>query len=128
MARIVGARGETEIQVPDGDVVRLLYTNRALVDAERSLGQSIIGIAEGFTQNRSGLSEILVLLQAGMEAARHDAREGGRRVSERDAEKVMDAVGFAGVVGPVMEGVCEVLSFDPNSDDDADSDADDPNE
>lgn len=122
--RILGARGETAVEMPDGSEQRLLYTNRALIEAERALGKSVIGIAEGFTTGTSGMSETLVLLQVGMEAARHEAREGGRRISERDAERVMDAVGFTGVVGPVMEGVAEVLSYDPTADAEADPDED----
>ena len=113
--RILGARGEATIEMPDGTEQRLLYTNRALIEAERELGKSILGIAEGFTTGTSGMSETLVLLKVGMEAARHEAREGGRRISDNGAVRVMDLVGFAGVVGPVMEGVADVLSYEPAS-------------
>ncbi len=123
---ILGARGETTIEMPDGTEQRLLYTNRALIEAERTLGKSILGIAQGFTTGESGMSETLVLLKVGMEAARHEAREGGRRISENGALRVMSLVGFAGVVGPVMEGVAEVLGYEPASSEDELED-DDPN-
>ena len=119
-----GARGEYSIQTEAGEV-RLLYTNRALVDAELAMGKSVLAVSQGFVQGESGMTEMVHLLQAGMEAARHDAREGGRRVTVNDALRVMDEVGLAGVAAPVMEGVAAVLSYDPTNEEDQEED--DPN-
>lgn len=119
-----GARGERAIVTEAGEV-RVLYTNRALVEAERAMGKSVLSVAQGFADGESGITEVMHLLQAGMEAARHDARQGGRRVSPNDALRLMDEIGFAGIAAPVMEAVVEVLSYDP-----ADADEygdDDPN-
>ncbi len=108
----MGARGESTIQTETGEV-RVLFTNRALVAAEKAMGQSVLAVSQGFVGGESGITEMVHLLHAGMEAARHDAREGGRRVTVNDAIRIMDEVGLAGVAGPVMESVAAVLSYDP---------------
>jgi hypothetical protein len=117
---ITGARGEVTIQRNDGGDVRVLYTNRALANAEKMMRKSIVEVARGFAEGQSGISDIAYVLLAGMEAARVDARIGGKQYSMNDAFDVLDEVGFAGVAGPVMEAVSEVLSYsgavpaDPN--------------
>lgn len=107
-----GARGETTIYLPDGSEVTVLYTNRALAEAEQHLGRSIIGVAEGFANGTSGITEIAQTLRVGMEAARRDARSGGRTVTLQDAFDVLDQVGFPQVAAAVMTAVAEVLGYD----------------
>lgn len=109
----MAARGERTFQAAGRDVI-VLFTNRALAGAEKRLGKGIIGIANGFMAGESGMAEMAVLLQVGMEAARVDARAGGRPVSLDDAYAVMDEVGFAVVAVPVMEAVAAVLSYTPD--------------
>lgn len=115
----MGARGEGTIQAGDREVV-VLYTNRALAEAEQRMGKSVIGVAQGFAGGESGVLEIVYLLQAGMEAARRDARSGGRPIPLGDAYQVLDEAGFAAVAGVVMTAVAAVLSYgtgeaeDPN--------------
>ena len=105
-----GARGEATIQADDREI-EILFTNRALATAEKFLGKSIIGIAQGFADGESGITEIVKLLQVGMEAARRDARIGSRAVTLNDAFAVLDEVGFATVAEAVMNAVADVLSF-----------------
>lgn len=112
-----GARGETTIQA-DGREIRLLYTNRALAEAEKQVGRSVIGIAQGFADGTSGITEVAHLLRAGMEAARRDGGGGGRVVSLNDAYQVLDELGFSAVTVAVMEGVAAVLSYGAESEDD----------
>lgn len=107
-----GARGEATIQTDDGEVeVEVLFTNRALATAEKFLGKSIIGIAQGFSDGESGITEIVKLLQVGMEAARRDARIGGQAVTLNAAYDVLDKVGFASAAEAIMNAVADVLSF-----------------
>lgn len=105
-----GARGERSFSA-NGQTVTVLFTNRALAGAEKRLGKGIIGVAQGLVDGGSGLTEVAVLLQVGMEAARQDAKAGGRQVSLDDAYNVLDAAGFANVAGPVMEAVADVLGY-----------------
>jgi len=88
----MGARGEATIEA-DGREVRILFTNRALAEVEAQLGQSIIEVAKGLADGSCGITEAVHLLRAGMEAARRDAREGGRAISLVDAYPVLDDVG-----------------------------------
>lgn len=110
-----GARGEAELQA-GGRTVRLLYTNRALAEAEQAIGKSIIGMAQGFSEGTSGILELGHLLRAGMEAARRDARAGGRPVTLDEAYDVLDGVGFAGAAQAVFTAVAAVLSYDGGGD------------
>ena len=91
--------------------VRLLYTNRALAEAETQSGKSIVAITGGLSTGASGISEIAALLRAGMEAARREAGTGGRAVTINDAYEVMDEVGFEVITTTVMNAVAEVISY-----------------
>lgn len=118
---MTGARGEATICLEDREV-HLLYTNRALANAERMMGKSIVAVARGFSAGESGILDLGYILLAGMQAAKVDARIPGRQYSLDDAYEILDEVGFAGVAGPVMESVADVLSYsaddggaDPNA-------------
>lgn len=110
---MAGARGETVLQAGTREV-RLLYTNRALADAEASIGRSIIAVAQGFASGESalGVGELANLLRAGMEAARRDARAGGRAITLNEAFDVLDEAGFTSVAQAVFGSISEVLSYD----------------
>ena len=105
-----GARGESTIQAGDREV-RVLFTNRALGDAEHQLERSIISVSRGLQDGTSGIREIVTLLRVGMEAARRDARESGRSITIVDAYDVMEHAGFATVTEAVMMSVAAVLSY-----------------
>ncbi len=105
-----GARGEVTITLEAGEAT-LLFTNKALAQAEKSMGKSVIGLVNGFADGQAGIGDLAALMQAGMEAARRDARTGGRPVSLNDAYDVLDEVGFAAAATAVMEGVAAVLGY-----------------
>lgn len=119
-----GARGESTLNVGKREI-KLLYTNRALADAEKELGKGIVGILQGFRDGGAGINEIAVLLKTGMEAARRDGQWGGKRVQTTDAYDVLDQVGFAGVTAKVMEAVAAVISYDGEKEEQ--EEAEDPN-
>jgi hypothetical protein len=107
---MTGARGDVSIQ--DGDhEVRLLYTNRALANAEHALGKSVIAVAQAFGSGGCGIYDVAQLLLAGMEAARQEARATGRAHTLGDAYAVMDRAGFTQAANAVMEGIAAVLSY-----------------
>jgi hypothetical protein len=119
---MAGARGETTILV-DGREVSILFTNRALLTAENQLKRGILGVLQGFMDGTSGYTDLVTLLRVGMEAARVDARAGGKPVSNSDALDVLDAVGFTKVAGPVMEALSAVIGYSAE----AESGDEDPN-
>ena len=105
----MSARGEAVIQAGEREVA-ILFTNRALAEVEGTLKRSIIAVAQGIADGTSGITEAVHLLRTGMEAARRDAKEGGR-VSLPDAFSVLDEAGYSKVVLAVSEAIAEVLSY-----------------
>lgn len=105
-----GARGEATIEAGDREVA-VLYTNRALAEAEEQIGKSIIETSQGFAEGKIKVSDVAHLLRAGMEAARRDARTGGRPVSMPAVFEVLDEVGLVAVAEVVMIAVAEVLTY-----------------
>lgn len=120
----IGARNEAIIRA-GGQEYRLLFTNRALGEAERTAGVSILALISGFTDadNTSGINELAHLMRAGLEAARRDAREGGRPFTLNQAFDILDKAGFTPVLMVVLEAVSNVLGYDGAED----SEDDDPN-
>ena len=112
-----GARGEEYIQLSDGSELRILMTNRALIQVEDRMNGSIIEISQGFSEGSSGITEVVQLLRSGMDAARLDEHRGGRGISRQDALDVLDDVGFAGVAEAVMLAVGAVLSYKAGGED-----------
>lgn len=104
-----GARGERVIETEDGEV-RVLFTNRALANAETQLNRGVFEVLADL-QSGGRIGDVAVLLQAGMEAARRDAREGGKPVNLAQAYAVLDEVGYAAAVIAVVEAVAEVVGY-----------------
>jgi len=112
---LLGARKEAilEAKGAEGEVVetyQALYTTRALADAEARLGKSVGLAISGFATGKSGIREIAILLQAGMEANRRASKAGGNPVSFDDACDVLDVVGLtpaANVIGPAITAVLQ---------------------
>jgi hypothetical protein len=105
-----GARGEGIIQLDDREVA-ILFTNRALAQAEKAMGKSVLGVVGGLADGQAGVGDAAHLLQAGMEAARRDARAGGRPVTLDDAYEVMDQAGFSESITVVVSAVAAVISY-----------------
>lgn len=117
-------RGQATITVEDSEN-GILFNNRALAQAEKLMGKSVIGVADGFSKGTTGINDIAMLLQAGLEAYRRENRLKGRGVTSRDAFDLMDRAGFTACATAVMSAVAEALGYDPN---DADSEEEeDPN-
>jgi hypothetical protein len=113
----VGARGDGIIQVEDGDGAlgtaeyRILFTNRAIAEAESSTGKGIIGLLQGFQTGGTGIGDVAHLLAAGLEAARRDAHAGGKPFTLAEAYQIMDQVGFAEVTRVTVEAISAVMSY-----------------
>ena len=109
----MSARGEGVIQAGDREV-QVLFTNRALAEAEDAMGKGIIGVADGFSSGQTGIRDVAYLLRAGMEAARREARDGRRPITMVDAYAVLDDAGFSAVTMVVMTAVADVLGYSAN--------------
>lgn len=107
-----GARGEATILTGDREI-HLLFTNRALAEAEGQMGKSVIAVVQGYSDGTSGITETAHLLRAGMEAARKDAGAGGSMVTIVRAFEVLDEVGLTIALTAVCEAVAAVLGYKP---------------
>lgn len=115
----MGARGEGRIRLDDRTEQEVIFTNRAIADAEQAMGRGILGVLQGFQDGSSGITEAAHLLRAGMEASRRDGRGGGKPTTMADAYAVLDQAGFAAVMTVLAEAVSAVLTYgsgdaDPN--------------
>ena len=112
---MTGARGESIIR--NGEIeYRVLLTNRALADAEIAIGKSTFVLARGFISGATGIGDTAQLLAVGLEAARRDAKAGGRTHTLVDAYRIMDEVGFTTAARAVMEAVGAILKFSGDED------------
>lgn len=110
----MGARGERVILAGEKEI-RILFTNRALADAEEMMGKSVFGVARGLATGQSGIGDIAHLLQAGMQAARRDAGERPAAVSLDNAYAILDEAGVTPVAIVLMEALTVVLSYNPHT-------------
>ena len=113
---VQGARGEGVIPLPEGDEVTVLYTNRALVEAETALGKPILVAVQAMAEGAIAVGDVVQLLLVGMRAARRDARTSGAVPTVADAYDIMDQVGLTTVTAIVIEAVAAVLSYGQNTD------------
>lgn len=109
-----GARGEAILTV-DGKEYRVLFTNRALAEAEKALGKSTTAIMRAAINNELGIGDLAVLIQVGMNAARRDAMGGTRLLPANAALDLLDHLGFLKALVPVVTAITEVLTYDPES-------------
>ena len=116
-----GARGEAILSV-DGREYPILFTNRALAEAEQRTGKTITALASSAGQGLLGIGETAALLVTGLEAARKASGLPGRATQMQDAYSLLDAAGFGNVAAAVYEAIAAVLGYDPDkgASDDAD--------
>lgn len=107
-----GARGETTLTA-EGREYPILFTNRALAQAERTSGKPMLELLSAIQSNKLGIGDTAQLLAIGMEFGRRDAHAGGRSYTLEDAWRVMDELGFTTVVTAVIEAVAAVLAYSP---------------
>jgi hypothetical protein len=108
---VSGARGEAYLVV-DGDQRAILFTNRALADAERLTGKTTLQLMRGVQSNELSISDVAQMLLVGMEHARREYHSPARAYTIADAWAVMDACGFGPVAAAVMEAIAAVMSYD----------------
>ena len=107
------------------DEIEILFTNRALAQAEVQLGKTVLQIATGAADGDLGMGDVARLLLVGMQAARRESRSGRKPPSLNDAWDVMDQVGFSETARVVFEALAAVLSYDPKEETDEKGETDD---
>ena len=110
----LGARGEALLEL-DGEAYPILYTNRALAQAEKAIGKPMLQLLSRLETSTLSIADTAQLLAIGMEFGRRDAKSGPRMLTIDDAWRVMDALGFTTVLTAVLGAVADVLSFSRES-------------
>jgi len=110
-----GARGEGMIEF-EGQELPVLLTNRAIAEAEKATGKTIIRLAQDANSGDIGMADIAALMRAGLEYGRRDAGVQRRTYTMADAYDVMDGCGFATAAKIVFTAVSSVLSYSSETD------------
>jgi hypothetical protein len=103
----MGARGEGEIDLGKGLPVRVLFTNRALIEAEKALGKTVLQIVADISKTQTGMGELATLLKIGMGAA------AGGPMPLDEAVDVLDEAGFGRCFQAVASAITDVMSYEP---------------
>lgn len=104
-----GARGEAILTV-DGQRYEVLFTNRALAEAEGLIGRTATSLLDRAAMS---LTDLASLLLAGLEAARRANDPRHPRYTLDDAWSLIDRAGFMAVTRAVTEGMVAVLTYTP---------------
>jgi hypothetical protein len=105
-----GARGERFLEAAERRYA-VLFTNRALAEAERALEKPIIGLLTSASNGDVSISNLARLLQVGIEHGRRDAGEPGPQLGMEDAWRILDEVGVPAVIEAVFLAIADVLSY-----------------
>ena len=95
----------------ENEEIGVLYTNRALADAETETGKNLLALLNEISAGNLSIADVSVLLKVGMEAYRRDAKTGGNPITLDDSYRVMDEVGFSKVSEIVLTSIADVLNY-----------------
>ena len=116
-----GARGEAVLEA-NGESYRILFTNRAIAEAEQRTGKTFMHLLRCFTTADYGVNDVANLLVTGLEAARRETG-GGKPYQITHAFDLMDAVGFTQVAGAITVALMAVLTFGSKAEEGNESDS-----
>ncbi len=111
-----GARGEGFLEF-EGERYPILFTLRALADAEQATGKTVMQLLSQAQANAMGIGDVARLLTVGLEYARRDGRTRAQGYNLNDAWRLLDKLGFAPVAVVVYEALAAVMSYSPAAED-----------
>lgn len=109
-----GARGEAVVEC-GGRSYPVLFTNRALAEAEKALGKPALQIGYDAQRGQVSVGDTAELLRIGLEYGRRDAPWSHEPVRSPLAYEILDALGFQSAAVIVLNCLQEVLSYDPQA-------------
>lgn len=107
-----GARGEGFLDL-DGETYVILFTNRAIADAEKATGKGILQLLNGFRGDTTGLGDLAHLLAVGLEYARREGRSRAGAYNINDAWRLLDQLGYSTVAEVVFGALTDVMMYRP---------------
>ena len=116
-----GARGEAFLEA-NGESYRILFTNRAIAEAEQRTGKAFLHLLRLASIEDLGVNDVANLLVTGLEAARRETG-GGRPYQITQAFDLMDAVGFVQAAQAVVLALTAVLTFGSKAEEGEESDS-----
>jgi len=116
-----GARGEAFLEA-NGESYRILFTNRAIAEAEQRTGKAFLHLLRLASIEDLGVNDVANLLVTGLEAARRETG-GGRPYQITQAFDLMDAVGFVQAAQAVVLALTAVLAFGSKAEEGEESDS-----
>jgi len=108
---MIGARGECILDLGDEGQAKLLFTNQALIQAERELGSTFPAIINKFRMVDVSLSECQKLVRIGLETARREHQEARPAYTDADALHVLDMVGYYALVEALAGALVAVFTY-----------------
>ncbi len=108
-----GARGEAFVDA-ENQSHPVLFTNRAIAEAERSLGKGVVAIVSEV--DSISLGALARLTAIGLEYARRDRKDGGKSITVDDAFAVLDEYGMTAVAAAVYGALSDVMSYSKGGD------------
>ena len=111
---MTGARGEAILRTEEREY-SLLFTNRALAQAERATGKGVLQLLSAGQAQALGMNDVAQLVTLGLEAARRDNRAGGRSYTMDDTWQILDELGFVAVFAAVLEALAAVIAYSPSA-------------
>jgi hypothetical protein len=109
-----GARGESLIETKER-AYPILLTNRALAEAEKALGKSVMAIGQEAQRGEISLGDTAELLRIGLEYGRREDKWSKDPVRSPLAYEILDEVGFQPVASMMLGCLLEVLTYDPKN-------------
>lgn len=108
---VVGARGECRFDMGEGEERAVLFTNAALMTAERELGKTLPGLIRQLIAVDLSLTNCRTLLRIGLETARRENHEARASYNDADAQKVLDLIGYYTVTEQLSKAIIEVFNY-----------------
>lgn len=103
-----GARGEGYLEL-DGERYPILFTLRAIAEAEAATGKTVLQLMREAQTNTMGVGDLARLLAVGLEHARREGR--GRVGGAEQAWALLERLGFMPVAVIVFEALAAAMSY-----------------
>ena len=105
--RSAGARGEGHVEY-QGETLPVLLTNRAIAEAEKATGKTMVQLAR---TSDIGIGDVVHLLRAGLEYGRRDANLRRKVYSVDETYDIMDELGFTTCAKVVVSAMADVIAY-----------------
>lgn len=108
-------RGEAFIELDGEQQVGMLFTIRAISQAEKKIGTGILALIAETQAGTVGMEAVATLLQCGVMAYRNENGGKSKQATLEYAYDVIGAAGYSHAVEVIFEAIADALSYDSRS-------------